>query len=211
MKTPLYTGIDISHWNILAQGHDFGELKNLGIDFVMIKVGGYEDCKLYKDPCFEDYYQKAKEAGLYVGAYFYVDKFTNCAETALASAYFANIIKGKYFEFPIVLDAEEQDKDYLAANSFYAKLFGDILESLGYYVSVYGSDISVFKDQYEIDKLAEFDKWVARYGNEPEYVQSYGMWQAGKNLETGVFEKPVDYDYAYYDYPKIMKEKNLNN
>ena len=56
-------GIDVSHW----QGSiDFNKVKAFGIDFVILKAG-----QKVKDPMFEEYYEKAKEAGLNVGCYFF--------------------------------------------------------------------------------------------------------------------------------------------
>ena len=84
------------------------------------------------------------------------------------------------------------------------------MESLNYYVGIYGSDISTFHDLLDIDKLSAYDKWVARYGKEPQYVKHYGMWQASsKGLVSGV-SGYCDVDYAYIDYPAVIKKKGLN-
>jgi GH25 family lysozyme M1 (1,4-beta-N-acetylmuramidase) len=58
-------GIDISHW----QGDiDFNKVKNAEIDFCIIKAGG-SDAGFYTDKMYETNYNKAKAAGLKVGAY----------------------------------------------------------------------------------------------------------------------------------------------
>ena len=57
-------GIDVSHW----QGTiDFKKVAKV-CDFVIIKAGG-SDAGFYTDKKFERNFEKAKEAGLSVGAY----------------------------------------------------------------------------------------------------------------------------------------------
>ena len=58
-------GIDLSYWN---DDVDFDELKESGIDFVILRAGSVNQQPDYN---FEDYYKKAREAGLDVGCYFY--------------------------------------------------------------------------------------------------------------------------------------------
>ena len=55
----------------------------------------------------------------------------------------------------------------------------------------------------EIDRLKDYDKWVARYGSNPQFVKEYGMWQYSD-------DNNLDKDIAYKDYPSIMKSKGLN-
>ena len=63
-------GIDISHW----QGDiNFKKVKADDVNFCIIKAGG-SDFGLYKDKKFESNYAAAKEAGLNVGAYYFVGK-----------------------------------------------------------------------------------------------------------------------------------------
>ena len=52
-------GIDLSRWNIVTS---FKNVKDSGIDFVIIRIGG-SNGGFYKDPKFELYYKAAKKAG----------------------------------------------------------------------------------------------------------------------------------------------------
>ena len=74
-------GIDISE----HQGSvDFNKLKASGIDFVLLRAG-YGSANRYPeqyDARFEEYYKKAKAAGLGVGAYWY--SYAENADMALA-------------------------------------------------------------------------------------------------------------------------------
>ena len=89
-------GIDISHW----QGNiDFNKVKASGIDFVIIKAGG-SDKGFYKDPKFEENYKKAKEAGLKVGAYYFVGRKFYGNVSGVADAHrFIHILDDKQFDY----------------------------------------------------------------------------------------------------------------
>lgn len=210
-KTPKLTGIDLSHWNKV---NDFESLKEQGIEFVMLKAGGHERNKYFKDQCFEEYYAKAKAAGLAVGAYYYVGR-DHCIRTwdaVLAFAHFVRLLDGKQFEMPVCLDFEEGKTDYESrvAQTDFVKTFCDLMEFAGYYISVYGADIATFKDMLYMDSLTAYDKWVSRLNNIPDYVDTYGIWQYSHTGELEGIDGKVDLDYAYIDYPKVMKEKHLN-
>lgn len=211
MSTNAYVyGYDLSHWNELTEGATFLDVSEQ-IDFLMLKAGGYENGKYYKDPKFEEYYAEAKKYDIPVGAYFYVDRWHEGAYSALyAAMYFMSLVKGKQFEYPLALDAEEMPPADKAVNNLCAKTFCEALELFGYYVSIYGSDISVFKDMYTLSELDAYDKWVARYGTDPEYVEKYGIHQKMNDFNSRCFKNAVDLNYALYDYPAIMKKNHLN-
>ena len=102
-------GIDISHWN---GDIDFNKVKASGIEFVIIKAGG-SDRGFYTDPKFKDNYEKAKAAGLFVGAYYFVGKkFYGDLAGIADGKRFADILKGMQFEYPVYLDVETTDPRY---------------------------------------------------------------------------------------------------
>lgn len=203
-------GIDISHWNRVI---DFNQVKASGIDFVIIKAGG-SDKGFYKDNKFEDYYRLARLAGMHIGAYYYAGpNFYGHKSGVLDAQRFLKIINGKSFEYPLYIDVEETSTSSKAQlNTSQAVLgFCDTLEESGFYAGVYSSDISGFKERLDIDMLSEVDKWVARYGKEPQYVQKFGMWQKSSTGNVPGIIGYVDIDVAYKNYPSIMRKRNLNN
>jgi len=199
-------GIDVSHW----QGTiDFKKAAKV-IDFVIIKAGG-SDAGFYTDKKFERNYQKAKEAGLSVGAYYFAGKnCTSYADGVADAKRFLEIIKGKTFEFPLFIDIEQTPiwKRQGATDAVIG--FCQTLEAAKCYAGIYASDIGGFKDRLVLSRLNAFDKWVARYGSKPKYVTKYGMWQkSSKGVIDGI-KGNVDLDEAYLDYPKIMARAGLN-
>ena len=98
-------GIDVSAWNGKI---NWTEIKEAGIDFVIIKAGSTNG----KDSYFETNYAEAKAAGLDVGCYYYsyaltVDEILNDAKLFLEQ------IAGKQFEYPVFLDIEDTSQENL--------------------------------------------------------------------------------------------------
>lgn len=207
MPKVLYKGVDLSHWN---GNVDFKTLKQNGVDFVIIKAGGNEG-RSYKDAKFIQYYNDATNAGLHVGAYYFVGKhFITASQGVKDAQHFLSLIKGLKFTFPVCLDLETTPYSKKVGATEAAIAFCEALENEGYYVSIYSSDISGFLQRLNLAKLAAYDKWVARYGREPQYVKSYGMWQYSSTGKFPNHKGNFDLDYAYKDYPLIIKRNGLN-
>jgi GH25 family lysozyme M1 (1,4-beta-N-acetylmuramidase) len=65
-------------------------------------------------------------------------------------------------------------------------------------------------DRFDISRLEQFDKWVARYGSQPQRVKKYGVWQYSETGRVPGISGNVDLDESYIDYAKIMQEKGFN-
>lgn len=202
-------GIDISHWNNDAGPIDFRKVAASGISFVIIKAGG-SDAGFYKDKDFEANYAAATAAGLDVGAYYFIGPKMLTKKDAEADAKrFYNIIKGKQFSMPIYLDLETSDpKDKKAATEA-AIYFCRWLEKKGYFVGIYASDLSGFRDRVDGSKLTDFTLWVARYGREPS--RAYDVWQYTSTGRVPGIHGNVDRNYMIRDLPAIIRKAHKNN
>lgn len=210
-------GFDISKYQA---GINLSNIKNAGYDFVIIRAGytGWGDGESKaKDPNFEGFYSQAKSAGLGVGAYYFTIATSYQEGVEEAEWLYNNCIRGKQFDYPIYIDVEDDTggKQYLRkagknATTQGIKGFCETMEKLGYYVGIYASDISGFKDMMNINELTDYDKWVARYGAKPSYVTEYGMWQTTSSGRVNGYNGNLDLNEAYKDYPSIIKENGLN-
>lgn len=199
-------GIDISRW----QGEiDFNNVKASGIDFVIIRAVG-ENQKI--DPLFKANYEKARAAKLNIGCYYFANrKFRGAEAGVIAANNFIEIIKGLKFEYPVYLDIEAQDNRYKNEITEATIAFCDSMEKAGYFVGIYASDISGFKDRLILDKVKKYAAWVARYGKDPEYCKDWGIWQyTSKGSIPGIIGS-VDLDVSKVDYAKVITEKGFNN
>lgn len=205
-------GLDISSYQ---RGISFNAIKNAGIEFLILRAGftGWGTGVNYnKDICFDSFYISAKQNNIPVGAYWY-----SCANTyekgvAEARYMYNNCLKGKQFEYPIYIDVEDTHHQVNNKRGVTDAIIGfcETLENLGYYVGIYGSDISGFKDKMYINELDAYDKWVARYGSKPKYVSSYGMWQSSSKGRINGYNGNLDTDESYKDYVSIIKNGGFN-
>ena len=205
-------GLDISSYQ---QGINFNSIKSSGVDFLILRAGftGWGTGISYnKDKCFEDFYSKAKQRDINVGAYWY--SCANTKEKGIAEAryMYENCLKGKQFEYPVYIDVEDTHHQVNNKRGVTDAIIGfcEYLENLGYYVGIYASDISGFQDKMYLNELNAYDKWVARYGSEPKYVKQYGMWQSTSSGRINGYNGNLDCDIAYKDYSSIIKNIGLN-
>ena len=202
------TGVDVSRYNGRPS---WSVAKANGVDFAILRaVSGASG--VYIDPTFEYNYSECKKAGvpvgLYVASYLNVDK-----EIAVTE----RVIRGKQFEYPIYYDVEDfsftgRTKSKQSATNAAVK-FCRHFEKLGYYVGIYSN--KYFIDQW-LDKsqIKDFDIWIADWRRGIDYSKSYGMHQfTNKGQFRGINstgEGGVDTNYAYMDYPSIIKKNGLN-
>ena len=200
-------GIDISMWQ---KGFDFDKARAEGVEFVILR-GAYATGK---DSCFEDFYKQCKSKNIPVGVYHYSMAKT-VDEAKKEAEFMLTVLKGKQFEYPVCLDVEDDVQKALGKDLLTSiiQTYCDTLEKAGYYVSIY-STYYFLRDYTHIDKLDKYDKWIAQWTKECTCSKPYGMWQFGgetnlirTNKVAGV---TCDQDYAYKDYPTIIKNAGLN-
>lgn len=209
-------GVDLSQWQ---KGISIAKVKAEGAKFAILRAGytGYGNgVSKVKDECFENFYSQCKAQGLGVGAYWYSCATTYDHGKAEAEYMYTNCLKGKSFEYPIAIDVEDTHHQAPAGKSAVTnaiKGFCEYLEAKGYYVAIYSSS-SWFTSRMNVNDLTAYDKWVANWSASKPSTPTAGLWQFGgstnKLRSTNIAGMTVDQNYAYYDYPGIMKSKGLN-
>lgn len=199
--------IDVSHW----QGNiDFAKVKASGIEGVIIKSGG-SDAGFYMDSKFNANYEGAKKAGLHVGAYYFVGPGCRTWNDGLADAKrFEAQLSGKQFDLPVYMDVEAPPAGYRNGVTDSVIAFCDYLEKRGYFVGVYGSDISGFRDRMDLNRLRRFTLWVARYGSQPQYATGWDIWQYSSTGKVNGISGNVDMDECRRDFPSIIINNGFN-
>lgn len=215
-------GIDVSKWQGII---DFQKVRESGIDFVMVRVGyrTAKDGKIEADENAAYNLQKAGEAGLFLGAYFYSSAIT--VEEAREEADFVADFVAKYsITYPIAYDCEGHlDAD---SRNFYllskertqiAIAFLDEIRARGYDAMFYASKGEMEGDAaWDVTQLeAHGQIWVAQYPEKP-YPQteksSYGglhvMWQYSDGGHVDGMKTGADVNLAYlkFDAAKAPKD-----
>ena len=200
----LLKGIDVSY----AQGViDWEKVKASGlVDFAILRAGyGKETSQI--DDQFSRNYTACKQLGISVGVYWYsyattVDEAEQEAKVCLQT------IQGKQFEYPVAFDIEEAR--CLPQADALCQAFCSVLEAAGYYMAIY-----TFKSALENNISAaiknRYDIFLSHIGvQQTDYAGDYGLWQYSWMGRIPGISGDVDLDYAYKDYPAIIKAAGLN-
>ena len=203
-------GIDVSY----AQGQiNWDKLKGK-IDFAILRLGYGSDMTSQDDTQFERNAAECERLGIPWGAYLY--SYTLSEDNARSEAAHAlRLLKGKKPSYPIWFDMEDADgykaqRGGLVASKLVrcCEIFCSTLEAAGYYTGIYASK-SWFDGYLNSSALNKYDKWIAQWNTTCTYNGAYGMWQYSSTGNAG-YLSGIDVNYAYKDYPSIIKSAGLN-
>ena len=169
-------GLDLS---VFQEVYDFNLVKEAGIEFVMLRIGWgpNSDLTMNTDNNFEDFYRRAKEAGLKVGAYFF-SYATTLDEVDLEVEYVDSMLKDKDIDLWVSYDWEnwhlfkDCKMNFVDLNKM-AKKFMDGINAKGYKAMNYGSKYYL----ETIWTLEGYDTWLAHYNDETDYAKPFNIWQ----------------------------------
>lgn len=207
-------GIDVSQFNGEI---DWKRVKESGrADFAILRSGfGWTDgdMSLRRDRMFERNVKGCEEAGIPYGIYHY--SYCVKPENARKEAKYAlQLIKaaGAKPIYPVWLDIEDSAQISLGRDVLtqIALDWLDEAEQAGYYAGIY-SYRAFLQNYLDMSRLAKYDVWLAEVDVEkPKYTGDYGMWQYSWKGKIDGIAGDVDLDYAYRDYPEIIRQKGLN-
>lgn len=202
-------GFDLSHWNFVKNW----DLVAKQADFIILKIGG-SDSGVYIDSKFLEFYKKAKEKGIQVGAYWFIG-YKSSTKQAIADADFIVkfLKKNKIqLDLPIFLDFEAPS--YTNAPALHCRslvsAFCEQIEKYNYFAGFY-----TFKSFWE-KKLKGLEKrffcWIAHWTSTPKTymedknIRMHQYYIGGNSAFTGA----VDHDVLFVDLAAIIKKKGLN-
>lgn len=189
-------GLDISKWQ---EDVDFAQLKNSGVEFVMIRVGSRkgQGGELVLDPKFKQNITGALEQGIEVGIYFY--SYASSIKDAKEEAnWVLKQIKDYNISMPVVFDWEEWNNFNSYNLSFYnltkvADEFLNTFKKKGYKTMLYSSKTYLENIWFE----TSHDIWLAHYTKKTNYQGTYRMWQLCNNGKIDGIKGDVDIDIFY--------------
>ncbi len=215
-------GIDVSKWQGII---DYEKVRESGIEFVMVRVGyrTAKDGKITADENAAYNLQKAGEAGLFLGAYFYSSAITE--EEAKEEADFVADFVARYsITYPIAYDCEgymdADSRNFLMPaeeRTQIAIAFLDEIRARGYDPMFYASKGEMEgADAWNVSQMEEHGKvWVAQYPEKPypqtkksSYGGTHAMWQYSDNGHVEGMKTGADVNLAYlrFDAAKAPKD-----
>ena len=195
-------GIDVSS----HQGEiDWPTVKASGIDFVMIRAGnrGATRGRLYEDSYFKQNYEGATAAGLKVGVYFFSQAIT-ASEAEEEASYVLQLLMDKKVTYPVVFDWEPLDGLRTAGvngeqMTTFANTFCRKIKQAGYTPAVY-FNLSQAYGAYDLEKLKDYDFWLAEYQPVPSFWYDFEIWQYSDNAQVLGINTAVDIDISFKKY-----------
>lgn len=217
-------GIDVSKF----QGKiDWSAVAATGIDFAMIRVGYRTTVSgvIYEDPYAMYNMQKAAEAGIKVGAYFFSSAISN-EEVMEEAAWTTNYIAKYSITYPVAFDCEgynESDSRMKgissSARTALAVTFLNYISNAGYEPMFYSSKSEIENsNSWDMSRINAVSKvWVAQYPSTPypstaksDYSGSQAIWQyTNKGVVNGI-NGYVDMNVAYFNYGTVAQAKDTS-
>ena len=196
-------GIDVSYCQSRV---DWQKVKAAGVQFVMVRVGYcFNNGALHIDKMFQSHKTNLMNE---------LNKISRIVERELPNAAkeVLQAVKPYKLTYPIAFDIE-YEKEYpmkaKAANTEISAAFLREIEKAGYYAMLYCS--KDFLDNYLLpERLTAFDKWIAQYASKCTSKHAHGIWQFSGSGKVGGIPVAADLNYAYKDYPAIIRRAKLN-
>ncbi len=189
-------GLDLSKWQ---EEVDFPKIKEQGVEFVMIKIGGQKkkNGDIVMDPKFVTNIQAALENDLKVGVYFY-SYATTTKEAIKQADWIVKNLKEYDITLTIAFDWENWSNYTSFHLSFHslnniAKAFLDRVEQRGYQSLLYSSKYYLENVWYE----EEYTNWIAHYTTDSKDKENYYMWQLCSDGKIEGINGYVDIDIMY--------------
>ena len=192
-------GIDVSY----AQGRiDWQKVRTAGIQFAFVRCGYCRwDGSVKLDEQYHRNMQEAAKAGIPVGIYLY--SYAKTPEAAArAASETLELAKDYKLEMPVAFDLEDELYRTFSAqeNTDIAVAFLETVRENGYYPLFYTYK-SFAETLVQMDRLKDFDFWLAHYAQKSTYAGPYKIWQySAKGIVDGI-SGDVDLDVWYGDLP----------
>ena len=196
-----HMGIDVSKY----QGSiDWEKVAADGVEFVFLRLGlrGYESGKLVEDETFQANIQGALAHGIKVGVYFFSQAVTE-AEAVEEANFVLERIAPYQIDCPVVFDVEKVGSSTARMNQLTPQertnvtiAFLDTIEAAGY-KSMFYHNMETALLLLELERLENYDKWFAYYGEDLYYPYAYGVWQYSEKGSVNGISGEVDMNIAF--------------
>ena len=197
-------GIDVSDF---SGEIDWQKVKDAGVDFAMIRLGGRfygEEGKMFVDENAVANFRGAQAAGIKAGGYFY-SKAVNAEEARAEAQFLKAVLDDIVPDLPIAFDweiveDEEARNDTVdgAALTACARAFCDEVKSYGFEPMIYAPTRELYF-KYDLSQLADVAVWVKEYNDTPTFYYRSAMWQYSDSGVIDGIEGTVDLDIYFTD------------
>lgn len=199
-------GVDVS---VHQDDIDWAKVRKSGIDFAMIRLGfrGYGTGEAQLDENYIQNIEGARAAGLNAGVYFFSQAVT--VDEAIEEAKLViDSLDGLDINYPVVYDWEIIYDDTARTDNVPVDVltdccvaFCEAIADAGYTPMIYqNKKTTMFK--LDLERLTDYDFWLAEYNSEPTYYYDFTMWQYTSEGSVPGIKGDVDLNISFKDYAK---------
>ena len=180
--------------------------KNENVDFVMLRVGyrGYTEGGLMLDSKFEESKEAVTKYKIPCGVYFFTQAVTYDEGVEEAEFVLKNI-KKMDIKYPVVIDSEligdsEARGDNATNDQRTDGIVGfcETIKAAGYTPMIYASR-NMFAQCLDMDRLGDYELWLAHYANVPNFPYKYTGWQYTEDGTVDGVSGTVDLNLWFKD------------
>jgi GH25 family lysozyme M1 (1,4-beta-N-acetylmuramidase) len=196
-------GIDVSKYQSEI---NWDEVAQDGIDFAIIRLGyrGYSSGALVMDEYFQANIKGAQNVGIKIGVYFF-SQAINRAEAIEEAEYILAEIKDYNVTLPIVFDMEEVSGTVARTDDLSAEQVTEIMTAFckrikqaGHTPVIYGNS-KWFVSRMNLEKLEDYEKWIAQYFKVPAFPYNFSIWQFTDSGTVKGINGKVDMDLVFIE------------
>lgn len=202
-SVPARLGIDVSS----HQGEiDWEQVAASGIEFAMVRIvwRGYDQGGVYLDDTARQNLSGARAAGLDVGAYVF-SQAINPEEARQEAQMALDFLADIPLDYPLVFDWERVTGDARTAQltgqeiTECTRAFCQAVQQAGYQPAFYfNQDLAA--NAFDLEKLSEFDFWLAQYRDALSFDYPVAMWQYSCTGSVPGIDGDVDMNLCFADY-----------
>ena len=194
----MYKVIDVSK----HQGDiNWQAVKAAGIDTAIIRCGFGDDIPSQDDPFWRANVERARAAGLRIGAFLY-SYADSVAHAQSEASHAIRLLQGISLDLPIFYDMEDENTTGKCSPVLLgdmAEIFCKALQDAGYQVGIYANKYW-FTNKLTDPRFEKWDKWVAQYYKECTYSGTKVGWQYTSTGSVDGVQGNVDISEFYKDY-----------
>lgn len=180
---------------------DYHRVKAAGIRAVIIRCGYGDDIPSQDDEYWKINVERARAAGLRIGAYLY-SYADSVAHAVSEAAHAIRLLQGISLDLPIFYDMEDENTTGKCSPVLLgdmAEIFCKALQDAGYPVGIYANKYW-FTNKLTDPRFAKWDKWVAQYHDVCTYEGEKVGWQYTSTGSVDGVQGNVDISEFYKEY-----------
>lgn len=196
-----HKGIDVSKYQ---EKIDWKKVAQDDVEYAFIRLGirGYTEGEIKEDETFEDNINGAIDNGIDVGIYFFTQA-TSVEEAEEEAEFVLDAIEPYDVTYPVVIDVEAVNANNARTADLtkeertkYCIAFCEMIKKAGYTPMVYGN-LKTFMLLLDLEKLEDYDKWLAQYDTEVYYPYDFKIWQYTDKGKVSGIGTDVDVNISF--------------